>query len=232
MFTDRLHARCEPRCDDLVIADSSLVTYRIHLRHNESVQIDTLNDGQELGDSMLEEIRRTVERRLHEIEPLLEEAKRLRDILDVIEGHSQRQSETTASDKHALERELTRSVRNASSLPESRDGRHKQVSRSQGGAAERAAKGSNKRTILALVADRPGITAAEIAAATGMKRTVVASTVSRLKRYGELAEHESGGVCVPATSPETSGTAAAVFRRTSARPRRRQLNTVQTRRAA
>lgn len=195
------------------------------------MQIDALNDGQELGDSMLEEIRRTVERRLHEIEPLLEEAERLRDILDVIEGRVSRQSETAASDEHAL----TRSVRNGSGLPESRGSDHQPSSRTRKGSEERAAKGSNKRTILALVADRPGVTAAEIAVATGMKRTVVASTVSRLKRNGELIEHESGGVCVPATyqaSREMSGTAVAASRSTHTRPRRQRLSTVQARRAA
>jgi hypothetical protein len=62
--------------------------------------------------------------------------------------------------------------------------------------APRAAKGANKRVILELVGRRPGITPAQIAAATGMKRTVVASTVSRLKRHGELRDHERGGVCL------------------------------------
>ncbi|MGX6449841.1 MarR family transcriptional regulator [Patulibacter sp. S7RM1-6] len=63
-------------------------------------------------------------------------------------------------------------------------------------AEPRQRQGSNKRTIMAVVAQRPGVTAAEIARETGMKRTVIASTVSRLKRTGEL-EPEGRGVKLP-----------------------------------
>lgn len=118
---------------------------------------------------MLEEIRRTAEHRLLEIEPLIEEAARLRDVLSAIEQQPQAPPAATA--------ETDSSVR-----------------------ARRAPKGANKRIILELVAQRPGITPAEISRLTGLKRTVVASTVSRLKRYGELEAHERGGVCVAARS--------------------------------
>jgi hypothetical protein len=115
---------------------------------------------------MLEEIRRTAEHRLLEIEPLIEEAARLRDVLSVIERRPQASSPATT-------------VRGDSSAH-----------------ARRAPKGANKRIILELVAQSPGITPAEISRLTGLKRTVVASTVSRLKRYGELEAHERGGVRV------------------------------------
>lgn len=195
------------------------------------MQIEALNDGHDFGDSMLEEIRRTAERRLHEIEPLLEEAERLRDILQVIEGRAPRKSEANTADESALERALTRSVGDASGLRKLHDHRPQQAARASGGSEERAAKGSNKRAILALVADRPGITAAEISVTTGMKRTVVASTVSRLKRYGELIEHKSGGVCVPASPRQATADASNAPGRAT-RPRRPRLNAVQTRRAA
>jgi hypothetical protein len=71
-----------------------------------------------------------------------------------------------------------------------------QSSNGHGESAPRAPKGSNKRIILELVGKRPGITPAEISQATGVKRTVVASTVSRLKRSGDLEAYESGGVCL------------------------------------
>lgn len=115
---------------------------------------------------MLEEIRRTAEHRLLEIQPLIEEAARLRDVLSAIER------QPTASD-----------------LAD-------QSERDELGRARRAPKGANKRLILELVQQHPGITPAEIARMTGLKRTVVASTVSRLKRYGELEAHERGGVRV------------------------------------
>lgn len=52
--------------------------------------------------------------------------------------------------------------------------------------------GSNKAAILAVIATHPGVTAAEISRTCGMKRTVVASTVSRLKRTGELLPQGRG----------------------------------------
>jgi len=113
------------------------------------------------GTSMIEEIRRNAELRLREIEPLLEEAERLRDVLSVI-------AQTPGSPQHTH-------VTNGHGAP-------------------RAPKGSNKRIILELVGRRPGITPAEISQLTGVKRTVVASTVSRLKRSGELEAHKLGGV--------------------------------------
>lgn len=132
------------------------------------------HDIDALGESMLEEISRTAKHRLRQIEPLIEEAQRLRGVLEVIEG-----------------RTLT-PIASASTTAVGA-GAHQAASASGTG---RAAKGANKRIILDLVAKRPGITAAEIADVTGVKRTVVASTVSRLKRHGELREHSQGGVCL------------------------------------
>lgn len=114
---------------------------------------------------MLDEIRRNAQHRLQEIEPLIEEAERLRDILSVLEQRSPATPIRT-------------------SVPRSKSG--------IGGS--RAPKGANKRIIMDLIGRQPGITPAEIAQVTGVKRTVVASTVSRLKRSGELQAHEQGGV--------------------------------------
>jgi predicted transcriptional regulator of viral defense system len=83
---------------------------------------------------------------------------------------------------------------------------------STGAAAPRAKKGANKQVILDLVDSQPGITPAEISNLTGMKRTVAASTVSRLKRYGYLQEHEQGGVrLVRAARGEHAGSAGSRF---------------------
>jgi hypothetical protein len=48
------------------------------------MQISNVDDGDALGASMLEEIRRTAERRLRQIEPLIEEAEQLRGVLEAI----------------------------------------------------------------------------------------------------------------------------------------------------
>lgn len=54
----------------------------------------------------------------------------------------------------------------------------------------RAPRGQNKAAILAIVKDRPGVTAAEVSEAAGIDKTVVASAVSAMKRAGELADEK------------------------------------------
>jgi hypothetical protein len=132
------------------------------------IEIPQIADGEVLAASMLDEIRLNAERRLRQIEPLIEEAERLRDVLEVIDQSASCRAPRAGGEESS---------------------------------APRAAKGANKRVILELVGRRPGITPAQIAAATGMKRTVVASTVSRLKRHGDLRDHERGGVCLASAEP-------------------------------
>jgi Fic family protein len=154
------------------------------------MRIVDVDDDDALGVSMLEEIRRTAERRLQQIEPLIEEAEQLRGVLDAIAKRPTRRERTSQSGRSAERATVKRT----------------------GNEAPRAKKGANKRVILELVERRPGITPAEIAKLTGMKRTVAASTVSRLKRYGYLREHEQGGVCLGRAAdaePERSMAAAA-----------------------
>jgi hypothetical protein len=147
---------------------------------------------------MLEEIRRTAQRRLREIEPLVREAAQLRNVLEVLEGAGAGESER-AGGESSSHRELVPGELSSRTQHTSR----RVVANGHGSAhpdsepAPRAAKGANKRLILDVVRRHPGIKPAEISQLTGMKRTVVASTVSRLKRQGDLREHERGGVrCV------------------------------------
>ncbi|MCL2768552.1 MAG: winged helix-turn-helix domain-containing protein [Solirubrobacterales bacterium] len=135
--------------------------------HRISDQRDDV-DGNGDGAPRLEEIEQAAERRLLELQPMVEEAERLRTVLDVIAGK----------------------LRANGAGAERGDGGLVALG------PPRAATGSNKRAILELVAERPGITASEIAEETGVKRTVVASTISRLKQRGELGEHAQGGLCV------------------------------------
>lgn len=190
------------------------------------MHIPVLDDDQLLGESMLEEIRRTAERRLHQIEPLLEEAEQLRDVLKVLSRRTTAQEAEQEPEAVAKHTPSVRTRRNGSVATASGKRPGSRV-RSDGSA--RAAKGSNKRAIMQLVAQKPGITAAQIAQLTGMKRTVVASTVSRLKRYGELLDHEGGGVCLPArplaarpagVAPAASAPRPAVAATRRSRPRR------------
>jgi len=60
----------------------------------------------------------------------------------------------------------------------------------------RAAPGANRDAILAVVRDRPGVTAAELSSTTGIARATVSSTVARLVAVGALDRTSlpSGGV--------------------------------------
>ncbi len=55
---------------------------------------------------------------------------------------------------------------------------------------QRAARGSNRTAIVEHVRANPGHTAAQIAAATGIDRSVIYSAVSRLTREGHLRREE------------------------------------------
>jgi predicted transcriptional regulator len=146
------------------------------------MQSGNVQEQELAGASMLEEIRRTAEHRLQEIEPLLEEAERLRDVLSVIEHPHQ-------APEHARKTNGANGNNGNGAASAS---------------ASRARKGANKRAILELIDQHPGITPAEIAQRTGVKRTVVASTVSRLKRRGELEACADGvRLAAPDESPTT-----------------------------
>jgi DNA-binding transcriptional ArsR family regulator len=60
----------------------------------------------------------------------------------------------------------------------------------------RAAPGANREAILAVVRERPGVSAGEIAQATGIARSTVSPTLSRLIATGaaERTELPAGGV--------------------------------------
>lgn len=58
---------------------------------------------------------------------------------------------------------------------------------------ERAPRGANRDAILKIVDERPGVSVAEIASVTKIAKPTVATTVSKLKREGVLAD-EAGGV--------------------------------------
>ncbi|MDO8189186.1 winged helix-turn-helix domain-containing protein [Conexibacter sp. JD483] len=77
------------------------------------------------------------------------------------------------------------------------------------GEGERAPRGANRDAILALVEERPGVSVAEIASVTKIAKPTVATTVSKLKREGVLAD-EAGGVKLASRQAMTlSGAAPA-----------------------
>lgn len=65
-----------------------------------------------------------------------------------------------------------------------------------------AGRQTNRDVILALVEERPGVSVAEIASVTKIAKPTVATTVSKLKREGLLAD-EAGGVKLASRQPLT-----------------------------
>src|SRR4051812_19367311 len=112
-----------------------------------------------------------------------------------------------------LEAALTALGSGGPAEPSRRRATSRRASRSRSSA--RAPRGENLRRIRALVTERPGATAGEIASATGVARATVASTLGKLARDGELEKTKlpSGGVGYrPAASvpaPDTTLTEAA-----------------------
>jgi hypothetical protein len=141
-----------------------------------------------MNAAVVEQIRTTVEARLRELAPVLSELEQLQSVLAVLDDPDACRRLDGASalyggpggaaaGKPALVTPLRRRSERLGSRP-GRDGR--------------APQGSNKQRIVALIAAQPGIAAPEIAKLTGLKRPVVASTISRLKRTGELCAHGRG----------------------------------------
>lgn len=83
------------------------------------------------------------------------------------------------------------------------------------GADGRAPQGANKQRILAAIAEHPGITSARVAELTGLKRPVVSSTITRLKRTGELYNHGQG-VCLAEIPGRPHGLSALLGEQRSA----------------
>ena len=73
----------------------------------------------------------------------------------------------------------------------------------------RAAPGANRQAILAVVQERTGVTASEIAATTGIARATVGSTVARLVASGRLERVELPGGGVGFRIPEQESPAGA-----------------------
>jgi DNA-binding transcriptional ArsR family regulator len=123
------------------------------------------------------QIQRDIEKRLQELRPLLEEKERLEAVLAALKnGHGVA---------------AAAGVARASAAPaRSSSGRAPYA----GGRTRRAPRGANREAILKVVRERPGVSAAEVAAITRIAKPTVHTTISQLKRKGILESEGSGGV--------------------------------------
>jgi len=122
------------------------------------------------------QIQRDIEKRLQELRPLLEEKERLEAVLAALtNGHGAPAAPVTRSRP----------------APAASAGARAPYA---GGKSRRAPRGANREAILSVVRERPGVSAAEVAAITRIAKPTVHTTISQLKRKGILEPEGSGGV--------------------------------------
>jgi predicted HTH transcriptional regulator len=121
------------------------------------------------------QIQRDIEKRLEELRPLIEEKEQLEAVLAAL---------TNGVDVAAPAPRAARTTtpRAAGRAPYA------------GGKSRRAPRGANREAILNVVRERPGVSAAEVAAITRIAKPTVHTTISQLKRKGILEPEGSGGV--------------------------------------
>ncbi len=134
----------------------------------------------------LAQIRQTVDARLRELEPYVEEYRQLREVASSLSSGSGgrpagRRSRRDANGPLA---------RPPAAVKTTSSGRR---SSGKGGSGRRAPRGQNREAILRLIGARPGISNREIADESGIDRRVVATAISKYKRDG-LLQAEGKGV--------------------------------------
>jgi predicted HTH transcriptional regulator len=121
------------------------------------------------------QIQRDIEKRLQELRPLIEEKERLEAVLAALTNGS--------SAAVAAPRPRATTTRSAAARAPYAAGK-----------GRRAPRGANREAILAVVRERPGVSAAEVAEITRIAKPTVHTTISQLKRKGILEPEGSGGV--------------------------------------
>jgi hypothetical protein len=164
-----------------------------------------------MPELLLPRLKREIEARLAELRPIVAEAEQLAAAKDAllaeaaaVDAASRRAAAPRASNGFRAE------LRNgAASTPIGMSaGASTRNGVGEEEADDRAPRGANQSAILALVEERPGVSVAEIASVTKIAKPTVATTVSKLKRDGVLAE-EAGGVKLASRQPVTLSQVAA-----------------------
>jgi CRP-like cAMP-binding protein len=139
-----------------------------------------------MAEQLLDRILREIRERLRESRAAYEESRRLEAALAALDRESV-ETEGDAPEPSSAPRP-----------PRPRAGR------------ARAPRGANLSRIREAVEQRPGVTAGEVAAATGIARPTVASTLGKLVRGGELERTTlpSGGIGFRKTRAPTGETTA------------------------
>ena len=168
-----------------------------------------------MPELLLPRLKREIEARLAELRPIVAEAERLEAAKDALlaeaaaVGTAAPRRPRAALPSNGFRAELRNG---AASTPVAATANGNGNGPGRNGTNEsdddRAPRGANQTAILAIVEERPGVSVAEIASVTKIAKPTVATTVSKLKREGVLAE-EAGGVKLASRQPLTLSQAAA-----------------------
>lgn len=156
-------------------------------------------------EPLLPRLKREIEARLAELRPIVAEAERL------IAAKQAMLAEAAAEQRGR--RPTTRILPPRSEAASQQlNGASARLANANGAEAAdangRAPRGANQEAILAIVEERPGVSVAEIASVTKIAKPTVATTISKLKREGVLAD-EAGGVKLASRQPVTLSQIAA-----------------------
>jgi Winged helix-turn-helix DNA-binding len=162
---------------------------------------------------LLPRLKQEIDARIAELRPLVAEAERLAAAREALlaeaaaVGRAARRASGAPRASTAFREEL-RNGAASTPLASARGSAARNGGRDQEDASERAPRGANQTAILTVVEERPGVSVAEIASVTKIAKPTVATTVSKLKREGVLAD-EAGGVKLASRQPVTLSQIAA-----------------------
>lgn len=122
------------------------------------------------------QIQRDIEKRLAELRPLIQEKEQLEAVLAALSGDFNGNGSSGSSPRRAAR------ASSGARAPYA------------GGKQRRAPRGANREAILKIVAERPGVSAAEVAEITNIAKPTVHTTISQLKRKGILEPEGANGV--------------------------------------
>lgn len=134
---------------------------------------------------MIDQIRQDIQ---HRLDQLLAEVEKLRKALAALDP---RERSTTSPANGSTRRAAARKPSAPKHTSAPARGTAKTAAKN-GGAAARTAPGATKAAVLDALSSNAGMTAGEVAKATGLGRGTVSTTLSKLAKSGEVAKADRG----------------------------------------
>ncbi|MCW2952102.1 MAG: hypothetical protein JWQ48_1272 [Conexibacter sp.] len=164
-------------------------------------------------DPLLPRLKKEIEARLAELRPLVAEVEQLENAKAALLDGGPAEIASAAATARAARAAAPRAGRSSAPRRAARAATAAApaaatppAAAEESNGAGRAPRGANREAILTLVEERPGVSVSEIASVTKIPKATVATTVSKLKRDGVLAD-EAGGVKLASRAPVTIASA-------------------------